>query len=161
MFCQNPTCVFPLRKGTLNDFLHKDKQKRHTQHPTWIRTYFGAAESLKRKQTQEVTQFTQLSHLVIAELQLGLGARQFSPSIPLREKKKKKKGLGGTVSGSWFVKIPVPTGSGQSPTSVYITGHTNDDQSLTIHLALQDTQPKTKMLIIQWCLEPLASATPW
>lgn len=123
---------------------------------------FGAAESLKRKQTQEVTQFTQLSHLVIAELQLGLGARQFSTLYSSqKEKKRGGGGLGGTVSGSWFVKILAPTGSGESPTSVYFTGHTNDDQSLTIHLALQDTQPKTKMLIIQWCLEPMASATPW
>lgn len=71
--CQNPMCVFPLRKGTVNDFLHK--QKRHTQHPTCMRTYLRASESLKRKQTQEVTQLTQLSHLVIAALQLGLEAR--------------------------------------------------------------------------------------
>lgn len=31
----------------------------------------------------------------------------------------------------------------------------------TIHLALQDTQPKTKILIIQWDLEALTSAAPW
>lgn len=48
---------------------------------------FGAAESLKRKQTQEVTQFTQLSHLVIAELQLGLGARQFSTLYSCQKKR--------------------------------------------------------------------------
>lgn len=60
----------------------------HTQHPTWIRAYLGAAESLKRKQTQEVTQFTQLSHLVIAELQLGLGASQFSTLYSSQKKKR-------------------------------------------------------------------------
>lgn len=86
---------------------------------------------------------------------LGLAKIIFClPSYSFQGKKKKK------LSGTWFVKISVTIDPGQTPTKVCTFQDTPMMASVPIHLAFQDTQPKTKILIIQWYFELLTSATP-
>lgn len=76
------------------------------------RTYFRASEPLKRQQTQEA------NNLLRVTLGLGLATRTslFRPATPFRKKGKGKTTKNKTVSGIWFVKIPVTIDPGQPPT---------------------------------------------
>lgn len=74
MFCQNPMSVFPLKKGTLNDFLHKQTNEWGMDNILYELGLISGILNHLRENRHKSSITCPMSYLVIDELGRGLGA---------------------------------------------------------------------------------------